>query len=84
MAVQVVEVELGGVADLPPVVLVRVAAVEDHVGAHQGGGVEGHLWRQQLLVPSCCGSLTRVEDLSPALGLQLKQEDLVAELAGKG
>ena len=34
VTVQVVEVELRGVADLPPVVLVGVAAVDDHVAGH--------------------------------------------------
>jgi len=61
VTVQVVEVNLWGVADLAPVVLVGVSPVDDHVAGHQGGRVEGHLG----------GPLPRVHHLAPGQGSQV-------------
>jgi hypothetical protein len=74
MTVEMVEVELRRVADLPPVVLVGVAAVQDHVAGHEGGGVEGHLGG---------AALPRVHHLAPAQPAQAQQVDLVAQFTAK-
>jgi hypothetical protein len=74
MTVEMVEVELRRVADLPAVVLVGVAAVQDHVAGHEGGGVEGHLGG---------AALSRVHHLAPAQPTQLQQVDLVAQFTVK-
>lgn len=76
VAVQVVEVQLRRVADLAPVVLVGVAAEDDHVAGHQGGRVEGHLGRPERGAASGPG----VGHLAPGPVVQVKQEDLVAQL----
>jgi hypothetical protein len=74
VTIEMIEVELRRVADLPPVVLVGVAAVQDHVAGHEGGGVEGHLGG---------AALPRVNHLAPAQPVQLQQVDLVAQFTAK-
>jgi hypothetical protein len=74
VTVEMVEVELRRVTDLPAVVLVGVAAVQDHVAGHEGGGVEGHLGGP---------ALPRVHHLAPAQPLQVQQVDLVAQFTAK-
>ncbi len=74
VTIKMVEVELRRVADLAAVVLVGVAAVQDHVAGHEGGGVEGHLGGP---------ALTRVHHLAPAQPMQLQQVNLVAQFTAK-
>ncbi len=75
VTVEMVEVELRREADLPAVVLVGVAAVQDHIAGHEGGGVEGHLGGGP--------ALPRVHHLAPAQPVQLQQVDLVAQFTAK-
>jgi hypothetical protein len=75
MTIKMIKEEVSRVADFPPVVLVGVSPVDDHVAGHQGGRVEGHLGWQHLRPTT-----PRVHHLTPRGVLQLKQEYLVTQL----